>query len=207
MDPWLQGSATQAPTNWWNKGGAGNQWGTGASQGLTGWGGNAQQGQWAGAGAASPGGALGSHGGGSQWGSQWSQGGQGQSVATGGSWGSTGGDWQQWGQGSLTSSSNNQPKPPPPPQRNPNGGQLQWADVNNGAGWNAQRDSWGGTPMEGPNPNGKPVWHWSAGEITSPKPTQSAQSGSGSQWSVTALMELIQRLGGNMGFGGGGAAV
>ncbi|XP_052759730.1 uncharacterized protein LOC128202701 [Mya arenaria] len=203
IDPWLQGSVTQAPTNWWNRGGTGNSWGSGANNVLNGWGANAA-------------GTNGGLGGGGSGG--WNQGrgtGTGQQAS---SWGAAGGggDWQYRGQGSLTSSHMANPQPT---QRNPNGGSLQWADVNNGAGWTAGQDSWGGTPMEGPNPNGQPVWHWSSGQITSPKP-KGAQAvgaeqatgtgtgtGTGSQWSVSALMELIGRLSGAAGTGGQTPAV
>ncbi|WAR13910.1 FRRS1-like protein [Mya arenaria] len=198
-----RGSVTQAPTNWWNRGGTGNSWGSGANNVLNGWGANAA-------------GTNGGFGGGGSGG--WNQGsgtGTGQQAS---SWGAAGGggDWQYRGQGSLTSSHMANPQPT---QRNPNGGSLQWADVNNGAGWTAGQDSWGGTPMEGPNPNGQPVWHWSSGQITSPKP-KGAQAvgaeqatgtgtgtGTGSQWSVSALMELIGRLSGAAGTGGQTPAV
>ncbi|XP_052225138.1 uncharacterized PE-PGRS family protein PE_PGRS54-like [Dreissena polymorpha] len=178
MDPWLQGSVTQAPTNWWGRQGSGNSWGSGASGNLPN--------SWGGSGARR-GNQMGSWGAGAAGGGNMRAGGS--SVFTSGS-----SDWQQWGQGSLTSSAGGGNKKPTGPQVNNNGGRAQWATANNGAGWGPGNENWGGVPMDAPNPSGRPIWNWSKGQITSPAPSAANPPAAGSALSVSAIMELLSRL-------------
>lgn len=198
------GGSSQTTSGWGSSQGGGGGWG--ASQGEsnwaqssnTGWGSNqgGQSGSWgssSNSGWGNQGGGTRRRGGGnSNWGNrggsgqQNSRGSQRSSADTGGSWGANG-DWQQWGQGSVTSSSWTRT------------GDTQWTNADGSTAWG------NGQNWQAPG-SGKPIWHWNSGKIsttaappakTQTEANQAGASNSGSAWSISSLLNVLR----NAGFG------